>query len=186
MAIDLTKYYRVDTANVKDTKVGGRLYSAVYTEDLPNGVLGDLGDFVEGSELIREFVLPTTSTAKTLVPYLVFKPEINYDESSRAYRKLGIHRNPANKAFPVVKLQNNDTIRFSEDYLTKGSEIKVGDLFVLTEDGLLENVEDKTGYKFYVEVVKIENSHLVNYIAGNGTRQPQPYKLYLVSVHVTE
>ena len=186
MAIDLTKYYRVDTANVKDTKVGGRLYSAVYTEDLPIGVLGDLGAFVEGSEVIRNFVLPTSSTAKTLVPYLVFKPEINYDESSRAYRKLGIHRNPANKAFPVVKLQNNDTIRFSEDYLTKGSEIKVGDLFVLTEDGLLKNVSDKTGYKFYVEVIKIENSHLVNYIAGDGTRQPQPYKLYLVSVHVTE
>lgn len=185
MAIDLTKYYRVDTANVKDTKVGGRLYSAVYTEDLPNGVLGDLGDFVEGSELIRKFVLPSTNV-KTLVPYLVFKPEINYDESSRAYRKLGIHRNPANKAFPVVKLQNNDTIRFSEDYLTKGDAIKVGDLFVLTEDGLLENVEDKTGYKFYVEVIKVENSHLVTYIAGDGTRQPQPYKLYLVSVHIAE
>ena len=46
MAIDLTKYYRVDTANVKDTKVGGRIYSAVYTEELPNGVLGDLGAFV--------------------------------------------------------------------------------------------------------------------------------------------
>lgn len=186
MAIDLTKYYRVDTANVKDTKVGGRLYSAVYTEDLPNGVLGDLGAFVTGSEVIREFVLPTTSTAKTLVPYLVFKPEINYNESSKVYGKLGIHRNPANKAFPVVKLQNNDTIRFSEDYLTKGSEIKVGDLFVLTEDGLLKNVSDKTGYKFYVEVIKVENSHLVNYIAGDGTRQPQPYKLYLVSVHIAE
>ena len=185
MAIDLTKYYRVDTANVKDTKVGGRLYSAVYTEELPNGVLGDLGDFVEGSELIRKFVLPSTNV-KTLVPYLVFKPEINYDESSRAYRKLGIHRNPANKAFPVVKLQNNDTIRFSEDYFTKGDEIVVGDLFVLTEDGLLENVPDATDYKFYVEVIKVENSHLVTYIAGDGTRQPQPYKLYLVSVHIAE
>lgn len=185
MAIDLTKYYRVDTANVKDTKVGGRLYSAVYTKELPNGVLGDLGDFVEGSELIREFVLPSTNV-KTLVPYLVFKPEINYDESSRAYRKLGIHRNPANKAFPVVKLQNNDTIRFSEDYFTKSDAIAVGDLFVLTEDGLLENVPDKTGYKFYVEVIKVENSHLVTYIAGDGTRQPQPYKLYLVSVHIAE
>ena len=185
MAIDLTKYYRVDTANVKDTKVGGRLYSAVYTEELPNGVLGDLGDFVEGSELIRKFVLPSTNV-QTLAPYLVFKPEINYDESSRAYRKLGIHRNPANKAFPVVKLQNNDTIRFSEDYFTKDDEIKVGDLFVLTEDGLLKNVADKTGYKFYVEVIKVENSHLVNYIAGDGKGQPQPYKLYLVSVHIAE
>lgn len=185
MAIDLTKYYRVDTANVKDTKVGGRLYSAVYTEELPNGVLGDLGDFVTGSEVIREFVLPSTNV-QTLVPYLVFKPEINYDESSKAYGKLGIFRNPANKAFPVVKLQNNDTIRFSEDYFTKGDEIVVGDLFVLTEDGLLENVPDATGYKFYVEVIKVENSHLVNYIAGDGTRQPQPYKLYLVSVHIAE
>ena len=185
MAIDLTKYYRVDTANVKDTKVGGRLYSAVYTEELPNGVLGDLGDFVEGSELIRKFVLPSTNV-QTLAQYLVFKPEINYDESSRAYRKLGIHRNPANKAFPVVKLQNNDTIRFSEDYFTKDDEIKVGDLFVLTEDGLLKNVSDKTGYKFYVEVIKVENSHLVNYIAGDGKGQPQPYKLYLVSVHIAE
>lgn len=185
MAIDLTKYYRVDTANVKDTKVGGRLYSAVYTEELPNGVLGDLGDFVTGSELIREFVLPAANV-QTLVPYLVFKPEINYNESSRAYGKLGIFRNPANKAFPVVKLQNNDTIRFSEDYFTKGDEIVVGDLFVLTEDGLLENVPDANGYKFYVEVIKVENSHLVNYIAGDGTRQPQPYKLYLVSVHIAE
>lgn len=185
MAIDLTKYYRVDTANVKDTKVGGRLYSAVYTEELPNGVLGDLGDFVEGSELIREFVLPAANV-QTLVPYLVFKPEINYNESSKAYGKLGIHRNPANKAFPVVKLQDNDTIRFSEDYFTKGSDIEVGDLFVLTEDGLLENVPDATGYKFHVEVIKVENSHLVNYIAGDGTRQPQPYKLYLVSVHIAE
>ena len=185
MAIDLTKYYRVDTANVKDTKVGGRLYSAVYTEELPNGVLGDLGYFVEGSELIREFVLPAANV-QTLVPYLVFKPEINYNESSKAYGKLGIFRNPANKAFPVVKLQNNDTIRFSEDYFTKGDEIVVGDLFVLTEDGLLENVPDATGYKFHVEVIKVENSHLVNYIAGDGTRQPQPYKLYLVSVHIAE
>ena len=185
MAIDLTKYYRVDTANVKDTKVGGRLYSAVYTEELPNGVLGDLGAFVTGSEVIREFVLPATNV-QTLVPYLVFKPEINYNESSKVYGKLGIHRNPANKAFPVVKLQDNDTIRFSEDYFTKGDEIVVGDLFVLTEDGLLENVPDATGYKFHVEVIKVENSHLVNYIAGDGTRQPQPYKLYLVSVHIAE
>lgn len=189
MAIDLTKYYRSDIINVKDAEVGGRLFSAVFNADLPNGILGGLGSgFVHGSTEIKQFILPTVTTAKTLVPVIIQVPEIIYDETTRANLRLGIFRNLANTPFATIPLQNFDEIALSEAYLTKTGTIAVGDVFVLNTDGLLSYADgttiNATDYKTTFVVTEINNSHVPNYVAGDGTFAPSIYKLYDLEINV--
>lgn len=189
MAIDLTKYYRSDIINVKEAEVGGRLYSATFNAILPNGILGGLGSgFVSGSTEIKQFALPTSATAKTLVPVIVQVPEIIADESTRANLRLGIFRNEANKPFATIPLSNFDEIALSADYLTKGTAIALGDVFVMNTDGLLSYADGTTivatDYKTTFVVTAINNSHVPNYIAGDGTFSPTAHKLYDLEVNI--
>lgn len=189
MAIDLTKYYRCDLTSVKETGVGGRIYSAIFNADLPNGILGGLGSgFVSGQTEIKQFALPTATTAKTLVPVIVQTPEIIADETTRANRRLGIFRNPANISFPAIPLENLDELELSQDYFTKTGDIAVGDTFVMNTDGLLSYADGttivKTDYKTTFVVTGIRPARVLNYIAGDGTTFPTNYNMISLEVNI--
>ena len=98
------KYLRCDTTSVRDTKVGGKEYSAVLDEELANGVLvtlekGFVPSAIAKNTMIKQASLPTASTSRL---FLVFDPEINYKDDYQSDRQLGIHRIEANK--PVATL----------------------------------------------------------------------------------
>lgn len=184
------KYFRVDTANVKEAGVGGRLLSVIFDQALPNGILGGVeAGTIAGSNIIKTFNLPTTSTAKTLVPVLIFRPEIGYDESSRAKYKLGIFRNEANRPVPATPLVQYDQVRFSDDYFTKTSgDIAKGDVFVMDENGLLTYADGATvnadDYKTTFVVTEIKKAWLPTYVTDQGNFAPTTYNLITVEVNI--
>ena len=48
------KYLRCDIVAVKDAGVGGRLFSAITDVEIPNGVIGTLGETLEGLPEIKD------------------------------------------------------------------------------------------------------------------------------------
>ena len=189
------KYFRCDLSQVKATNRGGRLHSAQFNAELPNGVLGYLGDFISGSTEIRNFLAPTAELIKAKLPVIVMKPEINYKQDRATDNAIGIFRNPANKAFPAVPLEEFDGIDLSSDYFDltgkasgKTKEAEVGDKFVLQANAVAgtqlkysETAPLITDACFYFEVVDVVNSHIANYVYTDGsataTMFPQPYKM---------
>ena len=112
----MANYFVCNTSKVKAVNTGGRLHSAVLTQEVPNGALVFVGGYKEGESEIRTAQLPTTALiAGKVKPMLVMKPEINASESSKADGALGIFRNPANKALPVIPLELHDEFELSQD-----------------------------------------------------------------------
>lgn len=189
------KYFRCDLSQVKATNRGGRLHSAVYASALPNGVLGYLGGYKEGSTEIREFLAPTEALVKAGLPVIVMKPEINYKQDRSTDNAIGIFLNPANKPFPAVPLEELDGIDLSSDYfLLTGkatgvkTEVEVGDMFTLgatSEAGkqlvYTATIPTSTDTSFYFKAIGVFNSHIANYVYTDGSATasmfPKPYKM---------
>lgn len=187
MAIDMTKYYRVDLENVQSTNSGGRAFSVEHTAELPNGILGYLGGKVSGKPSIRSYAAPTAALIKAKMPLIIAKPEIPYDQSTSEKGALGKFRNPANKAFPMYELKEYDEVAFSADYFSgKTGAIAVNDCFTISTDGLLvhaatpSNTTDKVCFK----VVEIKKSHTPAFIGSTGSFFPATYDLIVCSVEL--
>ena len=182
------KYLRCDISFVRDAVVGGRLYSAQIAEEVPNGVIGVMGATLAAKPEVKAFALPTTNDIKDAKElYIVMKPEIVTDEQFKDSGKIGNFRNPANKPFPIIRVQERDRVTLSQDYFTKSGEIAVGDAFVVDTKGLLVHKAAPAvateKYKFVVtEIVK---SHIANYLAydeGGSHLAPVAYNLITVEM----
>ena len=173
------KYLRCDVSYVKDAGVGGRLYSAEINEEVPNGVIGMMGATKADKPEVKEFTLGV-SEGKDM--YIVMKPEINYDERYRTDNALGIHRNPANKPFPIIRLQKRDRITLSQDFIKGVPEIAVGTQLVVDTDGLLK--KDTAGKPQFI-VTEIKDSHVANhlmYSEEGANLAPKAYKMITLEV----
>ena len=160
------KYLRCDIVAVKDAGVGGRLFSAITDVEIPNGVIGTLGETLEGLPEIKELTLGVVDVEDMVI---VMKPEINPDEYLKSNGALGLHRNRAGKPVPVIKLQHRDRIALSEDYF-KGGIPQVGNGFKVDEDGLMSRGQDSY-YKFIV--VEVRNDKIPALLYGeNEARRP--------------
>ena len=183
------KYLRCDISFVRDAVVGGRLYSAEINEEVPNGVFGTMGATLTNKPEVKTFALPTAATIKDANEiYIVMKPEIITDEQFKDSGKIGNFRNPANKPFPIIRVQERDRVTLSADYFTKSSgEIKVGDAFVINIKGLLD-YKDKpanTTEKYKLVVTEIKKSHIANYLMYDETSAvlaPSAYNLITVEL----
>ena len=183
------KYLRCDISFVRDAVVGGRLYSAQIAEEVPNGVIGVMGATLAAKPEVKAFALPTTNDIKDAKElYIVMKPEIVTDEQFKDSGKIGNFRNPANKPFPIIRVQERDRVTLSQDYFTKsGTDIAVGDAFVVDTKGLLVHKATPAvateKYKFVVtEIVK---SHIANFLAfdeGGSHLAPVAYNLITVEM----
>ena len=71
------KYLRCDIVAVKDAGVGGRLFSAVIDEEIPNGVIGTMGATYGVEWEVKELSLGVSNSDDMVI---VMKPEINPDE----------------------------------------------------------------------------------------------------------
>ena len=113
--------------------------------------------------------------------YIVMKPEINPDERFRTDNALGIHRNPANKPFPIIRLQKRDRITLSEDFIKKVG-VQVGDKLAVDTDGLLKAEASGDG-KFIV--TEIKDAHVANhlmYSESGANLAPKAYKMITLEV----
>lgn len=188
----MANYYRCDVSFMKDTQIGGRLYSGKYASAIPNGFIGFLGDYVSGSNEVRTLLDPTATLVKGKVsPVIVMKPEINYEDRKMTDRALGIFRNPANKPVPCIMFNENDGVDLSSDYfdLTGKSsgtttEVEVGDIFTLQASGTVgsqlkytSSAPTSTSASFYFKVIGVRNSHIATYVHSDGNRFPAPYKM---------
>ena len=180
------KYLRCDISNMKETNIGGRLYSAQTDKVVANGYIGYLGDYLNGSTEVRKLLAPTAELIETGTPVIVMRPEINYDESKERNKAFGIFRNEANRPVPTIPFHEFDGVDLSTDYFKKDSgAIAIGDIFELQskdlteEDVQLSYVASPTasGHKGYFKVIGIKDSHQAIYLAGDGKMFPEPYKM---------
>ena len=183
------KYLRCDISFVRDAVVGGRLYSAEINVEVPNGVFGTMGATLENKPEVKAFALPTTDTIKDARElYIVMKPEIITDEQFKDSGKIGNFRNPANKPFPIIRVQERDRVTLSQDYFTKsGSAIAVGDAFVINTKGLLEYKATPAvaTEKYKLVVTEIKKSHIANYLMYDESKAvlaPSAYNLITVEL----
>ena len=174
------KYLRCDIAFVRDAQVGGRLYSAEIAEEVPNGVIGVMKATKADKPEVKAFALGVESGEDM---YIVMKPEINYDERYRTDNALGIHRNPANKPFPIIRLQKRDRIALSEDFIkVELTQVTVGTKLAVDTDGLLK-AEGSGDAKFVV--TEIKDSHVANYLMydeAGANLAPKAYKMITLEV----
>ena len=182
------KYLRCDISFVRDSVVGGRLYSAQINEELPNGVFGTMGATLADKPEVKAFALPTTNTIKDAKDlYIVMKPEIVTDETFKDSGKIGNFRNEPNKPFPIIRVQERDRVTLSQDYFTKSGEIAVGDAFVVDTKGLLVHkaAPANTTEKYKFVVTEIVKSHIANFLAfdeGGSHLAPVAYNLITVEM----
>ena len=173
------KYLRCDIAFVRDAQVGGRLYSAEIAEEVPNGVIGVMKATKIDKPEVKAFALGVEAGEDM---YIVMKPEINPDERFRTDNALGNHRNPANKPFPIIRLQKRDRIALSQDFIKlEVAQITVGTKLAVDTDGLLK--ADSGDAKFVVTEVK--DSHVANYLMYNeagANLAPKAYKMITLEV----
>lgn len=182
------KYLRCDISFVRDAVVGGRLYSAEINEEVPNGVFGTMGATLADKPEVKAFALPTTETIKGANEiYIVMKPEIIADEQFKDSGKIGTFRNPANKPFPIIRVQERDRVTLSADYFTKSDAIAVGDAFVINTKGLLEykKTPEVATEKYKLVVTEIKKSHIANYLMydeAGAVLAPSAYNLITVEL----
>lgn len=182
------KYLRCDISFVRDAVVGGRLYSAEINEEVPNGVFGTMGATLADKPEVKAFALPTAGTIKDANEiYIVMKPEIITDEQFKDSGKIGNFRNPANKPFPIIRVQERDRVTLSADYFTKSGDIAVGDAFVINTNGLLTYKETPANAteKYKLVVTEIKKSHIANYLMydeSGAVLAPSAYNLITVEL----
>lgn len=189
----MANYFRTDTSFMKNTNSGGRLHSAKYGTEIPNGFIGFLGGYISGSTEIRTLLAPTVDLLKGKNPVIVMKPEINYKQDKMTDYAIGIFRNPANKAVPTIPFVFDDGIDLSEDYFDKtgkaNGKIEVNDIYVLQANG---NVGKQLKYSatapeavtngFYFKVIGVKRSHTAIYVHSDGSRFPVPYQMVQLEI----
>ena len=182
------KYLVCNTSKVKATNAGGRLHSAVLDVEVPNGALVFVKGLKEGETEIREAVLPTTDLiAGKVKPMLVMKPEINYSQAKKTDNALGIHRNRAGKAVPVIPLELHDEFELSQDFFTGRSadQIRVGDKFKMVNGAATYaySAGAVSGDCLYLEVTGVRDAfQSVTLMADDFSAFPKPHKMVMVEV----
>lgn len=185
---DMTNKYLVcNTSKVKATNTGGRLHSAVLETEVPNGALVFVGGLKEGETEIRTAQIPTTSLiAGKVKPMLVMKPEINYSEARKSDYALGIHRNRAGKAVPVIPLEAYDEFELSQDFFLGRSEIKVGDKFKMTNGSVFYTYSASAVDTdcAYLEVTGVRDAFHATTLMGDDLNSvfPVAHKMIMVEV----
>ena len=182
------KYLVCNTSKVKATNTGGRLHSAVLDVEVPNGALVFVEGLKDGETEIRTAKIPTTALiAGKVKPMLVMKPEINYSQSRKTDYALGIHRNRAGKAVPVIPLELHDEFELSQDFFTgrAASEIKVGDKFKMTDGATTYaySASAVEGDCAYLEVTGVRDAfQAVTLLADDLSAFPVAHKMVMVEI----
>ena len=196
MYVENGKYLRLDTTDLYEVNVGGRIHSGLVraTADgdaiqVANGTIVKIGLPIADVSLEVKEMIPASDGDAIEELGIVMKPEMVYDESSAKFKQFGHFRNEAGKPVPVIPLHVGDIITLSQDFLPADDleALKAGDVYKiqaaevpgeggqLTKGNALEG-----GVEFHV--IGIKNSHVAVYVNKDGKRFPAPYKLVELAV----
>ena len=196
MYVENGKYLRLDTTDLYEVNVGGRIHSGLVRAaakgtniQVANGTIVKIGLPIADVSLEVKEMIPASDGDAIEELGIVMKPEMVYDESSAKFKQFGHFRNEAGKPVPVIPLHVGDIITLSQDFLPAEDletlavgqvyKIKVADVpgegGQLTKGNALEG-----GVEFHV--IGIKNSHVAVYVNKDGKRFPAPYKLIELAV----
>lgn len=196
MYVENGKYLRLDTTDLYEVNVGGRIHSGLVraTADgdairVANGTIVKIGLPIADVSLEVKEMTPASDGDAIEELGIVMKPEMVYDESSAKYKQFGYFRNEAGKPVPVIPFHVGDIITLSQDFLPAEdlAQLKVGDVYKIKAadvpgegDQLTKGNALEGGVEFHV--IGIKNSHKAVYVDKNGKRFPAPYKLIELAV----
>ena len=196
MYVENGKYLRLDTTDLYEVNVGGRIHSGLVRAtakgeniQVANGTIVKIGLPIADVSLEVKEMIPASDGDAIEELGIVMKPEMVYDESSAKYKQFGYFRNEAGKPVPVIPFHVGDIITLSQDFLPAEDleALKVGDVYkiqaaeVAGEGGqLTKGNATEGGVEFHV--IGIKNSHKAVYVDKNGQRFPAPYKLIELAV----
>ena len=196
MYVENGKYLRLDTTDLYEVNVGGRIHSGLVRKaakgeniQVANGTIVKIGLPIADFSLEVKEMIPASDGDAIEELGIVMKPEMVYDESSAKYKQFGYFRNEAGKPVPVIPLHVGDIITLSQDFLP-AEDIKtlaVGQVYKIKAsakpgeaDQLTKGNATEGGVEFHV--IGIKNSHVAVYVDKNGKRFPAPYKLIELAV----
>ena len=196
MYVENGKYLRLDTTDLYEVNVGGRIHSGLVRKtakgeniQVANGTIVKIGLPIADVSLEVKEMIPASDGDAIEELGIVMKPELVYDESSAKYKQFGYFRNEAGKPVPVIPLHVGDIITLSQDFLP-AEDIKtlaVGQVYKIKTsakpgeaDQLTKGNATEGGVEFHV--IGIKNSHVAVYVDKNGQRFPAPYKLIELAV----
>ena len=196
MYVENGKYLRLDTTDLYEVNVGGRIHSGLVRAaakgtniQVANGTIVKIGLPIADVSLEVKEMIPASDGDAIEELGIVMKPEMVYDESSAKYKQFGYFRNEAGKPVPVIPFHVGDIITLSQDFLPAEDleALKVGDVYKIQaaevpgEGGQLTKGNATVGgVEFHV--IGIKNSHKAVYVDKNGKRFPAPYKLIELAV----
>lgn len=114
----------------------GKIYSVAYDADiLENGMIGVVGDLVEGEREIRKFVKPSGTTEPVAI---VAHSEINYNEDRISNNALENFFIPAGQPARAYNLERADIVSVSKDMVTPlETSIEIGAKVTTAADSML-------------------------------------------------
>lgn len=196
MYVENGKYLRLDTTDLYEVNVGGRIHSGLVRAaakgtniQVANGTIVKIGLPIADVSLEVKEMIPASDGDSIEELGIVMKPEMVYDESSAKFKQFGHFRNEAGKPVPVIPLHVGDIITLSQDFLPAEdlAQLKVGDVYKIQaadvpgEGGQLTKGNATVGgVEFHV--IGIKNSHVAVYVNKDGKRFPAPYKLVELAV----
>ena len=196
MYVENGKYLRLDTTDLYEVNVGGRIHSGLVRAtakgtniQVANGTIVKIGLPIADVSLEVKEMIPASDGDAIEELGIVMKPEMVYDESSAKFKQFGHFRNEAGKPVPVIPLHVGDIITLSQDFLPAedletlavGQVYKIQAAEVPGEGGQLTKGNATVGgVEFHV--IGIKNSHVAVYVNKDGKRFPAPYKLVELAV----
>lgn len=140
---------------VKSVKFGN-IFDVVSDEVLENGMIGVLGDLVEGHREVREFKKPTDLSEGEIV--IIASPEIVYDEYKRTDGALSKFKIEAGTVARAYTLAPTDIVSISKDLVTALSVTPVKGNVVTGTVGSykFEEKASATTEKFVAKIIGIE------------------------------
>lgn len=196
MYVENGKYLRLDTTDLYEVNVGGRIHSGLVRAaakgtniQVANGTIVKIGLPIADVSLEVKEMIPASDGDSIEELGIVMKPEMVYDESSAKFKQFGHFRNEAGKPVPVIPLHVGDIITLSQDFLPAedlgtlavGQVYKIQAAEVPGEGGQLTKGNATVGgVEFHV--IGIKNSHVAVYVNKDGKRFPAPYKLVELAV----
>ena len=196
MYVENGKYLRLDTTDLYEVNVGGRIHSGLVRAtaggeniQVANGTIVKIGLPIADVSLEVKEMIPASDGDAIEELGIVMKPEMVYDESSAKFKQFGHFRNEAGKPVPVIPFHVGDIITLSQDFLPAEdiAEVKAGDVYKIKASAKPGEVDQLTkgnavegGVEFHV--IGVKNSHVAVYVNNNGQRFPAPYKLVELAV----
>lgn len=196
MYVENGKYLRLDTTDLYEVNVGGRIHSGLVRAaakgtniQVANGTIVKIGLPIADVSLEVKEMIPASDGDSIEELGIVMKPEMVYDESSAKFKQFGHFRNEAGKPVPVIPLHVGDIITLSQDFLPAedletlavGQVYKIQAAEVPGEGGQLTKGNATVGGVEF-KVIGIKNSHVAVYVNKDGKRFPAPYKLVELAV----